>query len=139
MATADKLRSALQQVEYDAQLLLDAKKKMVEADRERNGLREAATALRKWDDGAACDTGRPLWAGVTQNDVWVMQPGGVVLKLNRQQASEHISGRQALQERLVKELRAEEKRLMAQLADKGGVMEVQEGVLKALLTLKDDK
>ncbi|XP_075263693.1 uncharacterized protein LOC142355379 [Convolutriloba macropyga] len=138
MAAADKLRSALQQVEYDALLLLDAKKKMVDADRERNSLREAATALRKWPEEGAASKAGALWQGRTQNEVWVMQPGGVTFKLGRQQAAEHISRRQASQEELIKELRAEEKRITASLADKGGVSEVQEGVLKALLTLKDD-
>jgi len=59
--------------------------------------------------------------------------------LGREEAITSIQKRQAEVEERIKALRERQKALVKALADKGGVTGTSEGVLKAMLALRDER
>uniref|UniRef100_A0A7S1SWD1 P53 and DNA damage-regulated protein 1 n=1 Tax=Tetraselmis chuii TaxID=63592 RepID=A0A7S1SWD1_9CHLO len=136
MTTLEELRERLVEVETDGQRLLDIKAEIIMSDKERNSLREGARALKKQEGGQPERTLWPAAPGDGQR-VWVMQHSGVAMGVSRERAAEIIQKRQAEEEERTQELREEQKQITARLNEKGGVTGIGDGLLKAMINLKD--
>jgi chaperonin cofactor prefoldin len=80
---------------------------MIDADRQRNEVREALTALRK--------------AAPAPSSVVLLQPGGVFVRSPAAGATAALEARGRELERRVEALREEQKRLIRLLEERGGV------------------
>mmetsp|Transcript_19083 Transcript_19083/g.49887 ORF Transcript_19083/g.49887 Transcript_19083/m.49887 type:complete len:139 (+) Transcript_19083:211-627(+) len=136
MATLEELREKLVAVEAGGQRLLDIKAELIDSDRERNRLREGLRALKQQEAAPRAEGLWPTSSGA-EREVWVMQHAGMALRVSRAQATEMIEKRQAEQEAHTAALREEQKAVTAALNDKGGVTGIGDGLLKAMINLKD--
>jgi hypothetical protein len=129
-------------------LFLRIHRQLVQLDRARQENREGLTAIRKEERAAAArDAGRhastssPSPVSVLEEKevkVWLMRPGGVMLRMPSTAAKGLLEAEQARVEEGMAERRRDQKRLVAALADRGIQPEaVGPGLLNAFLTLED--
>lgn len=159
-----KLHDATLEVERLGELFLINKEQLVEADKQRQANREAITALRRQHQGRGASTSRSDSTGgasaessstsggggggssQAQRKVWLLPSAmpssislsGAFLKIPATDALARIEADQKKIEAHIEELRTQQKRLTAQLAEKGAGPEgAGEGLLRAMLELKD--
>lgn len=117
-----QVQSALRSIEQLGEQFLDVRKQGIACDKQRNDAREAQTALRKRGE---------------HGSVWLMRPGGVMMKLPTATAQSVLAADQVELEQRAAEVRREEKRLVSLLAAKGAAPgSLGPGTLEALLRLK---
>lgn len=121
--TLAKLQIAIQETERLGEVFLDVRAEAVACDKLRQEAREAMTAIRKQK--------------ATQ-DVILARPAGVVVQVAVPQAVNMLQADLEGYEARLTTLRAEEKRLIGLLAEKGaGPGRVGPGMLRAMLNLQD--
>mmetsp|Transcript_5301 Transcript_5301/g.11603 ORF Transcript_5301/g.11603 Transcript_5301/m.11603 type:complete len:133 (-) Transcript_5301:154-552(-) len=120
-----KLQDALVDTERLGELFIDLRNKIIDSDRRRQELREGLTALRKQH---------------AEPKIWLQRPGNIMIKATSEDAQKRITKDLSLIELQLQQYRAEEKKLIALLADKGvAPSSLGPGMLNAMLTLKDSK
>ncbi|KAI8471983.1 MAG: hypothetical protein J3K34DRAFT_520175 [Monoraphidium minutum] len=150
----EKIQAATLEVERLGELFLMNKEQILQADRQRQGNREALAALRRQQRGgggaggsgagASSSSGSSGGGGAPQKRVWLLPSAapaggpGAFTKLPAADAARRIEADQERLEARLAELRAAQKRLTAALADRGAGPEgAGEGLLRAMLNLKD--
>uniref|UniRef100_A0A7S3VGL4 P53 and DNA damage-regulated protein 1 n=1 Tax=Dunaliella tertiolecta TaxID=3047 RepID=A0A7S3VGL4_DUNTE len=119
----EKIQAALIETERLGERFLDVRQKAVALDRQRQENREALTAFRKQPSA--------------QHKAWMRLRGGILVKFHMQQAKDVLQAEQDSIEHELTQIRAEEKRLIGLLSEKGAGPQVSEGTLAAMLKLED--
>ena len=133
--TARKILSGLRSVEHGVVELLNLRDAGVDADRRRQGVREALHLLRKGGDNS-----RGIKVDPSRDKLWMFRSGGVCVQTRTVINAIHALEReQAELDAEIIRNRTDQKRLVQQLHDHGGIpSHIGDGWLRAMTTLKDD-